>query len=226
MRDMAPETVLDFWFPDDGHWNSLETHRDYWIWRMGGGADTAIHARFAKVTEATARGHLDHWAMTPRGRLALIIALDQFPRSYWRDRPEAFGQDIKATRLVLEAFENGYYDALETLWEKQFCLIALSHCEGPDHLARMDLCIRKGKEMAGDAPEHLRLMYLMTIDQAMLVRTVIDRFGRHPHRNAVLGRVTTDGEADYIAKGDFPHQRTFPDTPEEIKAQLRKSGLI
>ncbi|MDH5529863.1 MAG: DUF924 domain-containing protein [Paracoccaceae bacterium] len=226
MRELAPEAVLDFWFPDDGHWTTIESHRAFWTWRMSGGADTDIQKRFAEVTEAAARGQLDHWAATPRGRLALVIALDQFPRSYWRDEPQAFGQDIKTTRLVLEAMDNGHYDALKAPWEKQFCLIAVSHCEGPDHLHRMDLCVERTRSLALDAPEHLRIMYLLAIDQTMLVRSVVERFGRHPHRNSVLGRITTDAETAYIAAGDFPHQRKFPTDPAEVEATLRKRGLM
>ncbi len=226
MNDLRPGEVLDFWFPDDGHWHSVEDHRAFWEWRMGGGADEAILARFGAVTEAAARGQLDHWAETPRGRLALIIALDQFPRSYWRGRPEAFGQDIKTTRLIRAAMENGHYDALSAPWEKQFCLIAVSHCEGPDHLERMVICLDRAKALAAEVPEHLRLMYLLMVDQVLLVQSVIARFGRHPHRNGVLGRITTDAEAAYIARGEFPHERDFPDTPEAIEATLRASGLL
>jgi uncharacterized protein (DUF924 family) len=96
-----PQTVLDFWFPDDGHWESLETHLAFWEYRMRGGVDDAILRDFGPITEAAAQGELDHWADTPRGRLALLIALDQFPRSYWRGTPAAYAQDIKANLLVL-----------------------------------------------------------------------------------------------------------------------------
>jgi len=112
-KEVSPDIVLDFWFPDNGHEASLETHRDFWVWRMRGGADEAICSDFADLTEAAARGLLDRWAQTPYGRLALVIALDQFPRSLWRGTPGAYAQDIKAARLVLEAFENGHYKALK-----------------------------------------------------------------------------------------------------------------
>lgn len=220
------DEVLAFWFPESGHHATAEAHRAFWVWRMRGGADEAIHARFGAVTEAAAEGRLDHWAETARGRLALIIALDQFSRSYWRDDAAAFGQDIRTTRLVLEAMRNGHYDALAAPWERQFCLIAVSHCEGPDHLERMNLCVEKSKALAEEVPQHLRLMYLVMVDQNLRVRRIIERFGRHPHRNAVLGRVSTLAEADYIAKGEFPHQRKFPETQEEVEAALRDAGLL
>lgn len=70
--------------------------------RMQGGMDEIIISKLAGLTMAAATGKLDHWAETARGCLALMIALDQFPRSLWRDTPASFGQNIKATRLALE----------------------------------------------------------------------------------------------------------------------------
>ncbi|MCB2136060.1 MAG: DUF924 domain-containing protein [Rhodobacteraceae bacterium] len=223
---MTPDSVLDFWFPDDGHWTELGRHREFWRWRMTGCADRKIIDDYADVTEAAARGQLDHWAETPRGRLALVIALDQFPRSYWRDRPEAYGQDIKTTRLVIDAMKDGFYNALPTPWEKLFCIIAVSHCEGPDHLARMDLCVDATRKLVDEAPAQLRPMYVGAVDQNLLVRSIIERFGRHPHRNAVLGRITTDAERDYVARGDFPHQREIPGSTAESGAAPSKAGMV
>lgn len=82
---------MDFWFPDTGHENDIETHGAFWREHMHGGMDDAIINTYADLTLAAARGELDHWADTAYGRLALIIALDQFPRSLWRDKPECYG---------------------------------------------------------------------------------------------------------------------------------------
>lgn len=176
----TPDEVLRFWFPDDGHEASFETHGSFWKHRMSGGVGEEIRARFAGLTEAAARGLFDHWAEAPRGRLALVIALDQFSRSVWRDEPAAFAQDIYATRLVLEAFRNGHYDTLEHVWEKAFCLIAIGHCEGPDHLRRADRIFELAGDLVEEAPEHLRLNYRVVQDQIRLGREVIAAFGRHP----------------------------------------------
>ena len=111
--DATPEDVLDFWFPDNGHDRELKTHLEFWAWRMRGDADPVITEHYADLTEAAACGRLDYWAQTPYGRLALIIVLDQFSRSVWRNTPAAYSQDIKATGLALEGLENGHYDALE-----------------------------------------------------------------------------------------------------------------
>lgn len=200
----SPQDVLDFWFPESGHQNSMETHGAFWDERMQGGMDAVIIERFAELTSAAAIGALDHWAETPRGRLALLVALDQFPRSLWRDTPGAYAQDIKATRLALEGIENGDIDQLEP-WEMAFFVIAIGHCEGPDHLQRMrgigglvETIIAKLPECLGDIGPGFRA-------QHERVTNIIATFGRHPHRNAVLGRVSSAAEATYIAAGDFPH---------------------
>lgn len=203
--DFHPDMVLDLWFPDNGHWTSIETHLAFWMERMQGGMDERIIRDFADLTQAAAEGRLDHWAETPRGRLALLIALDQFPRSLWRDTPAAFGQDIKSTLLALEAIENGHFHALPHIWERQFYLIALSHCEGPDHLQRLDLLDRLTEGYTDICPPGLEGLLASIKGQHDKVRAVVGRFGRHPHRNPIYGRVSTPEEEAYIATGDFPH---------------------
>ena len=210
MTDDTPDQVLDLWFPDDGHWEDPERHGAYWDTRMQGGMDEVICRDFAGLTEAAARSELDHWAESPRGRLALLIALDQFPRSLWRDTPAAFAQDIKATRLALEALENGHYAALAP-HEQQFFIIAITHCEGPDHLARMDLAVSLSQALDARLPEALDTFRGTSTAQAERVRGIIARFGRHPHRNRLYGRLSSADEAAYIATGDFPHLRKVQD---------------
>lgn len=174
---------------------------------MQGGMDAIICENFSELTDAAARGYLDHWAETPRGRLALLIALDQFSRSLWRDTPAAFSQDIKACRLCLEGIANKHYAALDHMWEQQFYVIAMSHCEGPDHLTRMDLCTQLTDESIKTLPPEIISMGTMATEQGHRVRANIKRFGRHPHRNEVLGRPSTPDEQSYIDSGDFPHHR-------------------
>jgi uncharacterized protein (DUF924 family) len=206
------QDVLDFWFPERLNPDfDAQAHRDYWLWRMRGGSDEAIIARFAEETEKAARGELDHWAEDPHGRLALIIVLDQFPRSLWRDTPRAFAQDGKAAALAMEGFSNGHYEALENGWYKTMCLIPLGHCEGPGHLDRLDRAIVLAREIHAEAPDFLRDAYAFAAEQPVEVLKVITAFGRHPHRNAVLGRVSTPEEEVYIAAGRFPHLRELPE---------------
>jgi uncharacterized protein (DUF924 family) len=213
MQDIhAPERVLDLWFPDDGHWTSPERHSAFWQTRMYGGMDEVICRELAGLTRAAAAGELDHWAATPRGRLALLIAVDQFPRSLWRDTPAAYAQDCKAARLAMEGIRNGDFGKLRP-WEQMFYVIALGHCEGPDHLDRLDLIDRVTEEIVGGLPPEIAGTGDRLRAQNARVRSVIERFGRHPHRNPVYGRVSSAAEEAYIATGDFPHVRKDAATP-------------
>jgi uncharacterized protein (DUF924 family) len=199
-----PDEVLDFWFPDDEFWKSREVFSSWIYHRMQGGVDEHICQHFAGLTEAAARGLLDDWAGTPRGRLALLIALDQFPRSLWRGTPGAYAQDCKAVRLALEGIEVGHFNSVRP-WEKFFYVIALFHCEGPDHLARFDLIDKLTEEIVTELPPALEHFGERLLAQNARGRDVIARFGRHPHRNPIYSRVSSPEEEAYLATGDFPH---------------------
>jgi uncharacterized protein (DUF924 family) len=213
-----PRQVLDFWFADEGQDASAEARNAWMTRRMQGGMDAAICSTFADLTLAAARGDLDGWAATPEGRIALIVALDQFPRSLWRDTPAAFGQDIRSCRLALEGIANGHFDALPHTWQMIFYIICISHCEGPDHLERMHALDRVvDRYCARLAPQHAASGDRLRAQHAR-VTAIIERFGRHPHRNPILGRVSTPDEEAYIAAGDFPH------VPKPAPAATRPGG--
>lgn len=207
VSEITPDRILEFWYPAGLENYDPQQHKDFWFSRMQGEMDQPIIDHYALVTEAAARGLLDHWADEPMGRLALILCLDQFPRSLWRNTPGAFGQDYKATRLALEGLRNGHYDALDYIWQKNFYLIAISHCEGPDHLERMDLIVDLADKAVAALPEAAQEAYGEAAQQPRRVREIIRRFGRHPHRNPIYGRVSSPEEEAYIAEGLFPHER-------------------
>lgn len=201
----TPDDIIVFWFPD-GPDPTAEAHIAHWTWRMRGGSTPEVIARYPDLTQAAVRGDLDHWAATPLGRLALIIVLDQFPRSIWAGTPAAFASDPKALALCLEGFENGHFDALGNVWFKSMYKLPLEHCECDDHLANLERAIAIALAALAAAPDHLRKVYEIAVEQPRRHRAVIAAFGRHAHRNAVLGRPSTPEEAAYIAAGVFPHQ--------------------
>lgn len=204
------EEVLEFWFPEGRSLQvDADAHRDHWFWRMQGGADSEIMTRFSDLTAQAAAGNLDHWATDPEGRLALIILLDQFSRSVWRGSPRAFAQDPAALAISLDGLSNGHYAALPAPWHKVVHGLPLGHCEGPDHLERIDRLIGLREEIAAEAPARLQPIYLSLVKQARDVRKVIAAFGRHPHRNKVFERDATPAEEAYLKEGDFPHDRAF-----------------
>jgi uncharacterized protein (DUF924 family) len=206
MHPEDSEDVLRFWFPELSGANHARMVRQF-EWWFRGGANSAVAERFSLLLERATRGELDHWANWPRPRLALIIVLDQFSRSLYRDTARAFAQDPKALALALEGLEIGHYAALETPWEKTFFLLPLGHSE---ELAQLGRAVALAEELAENAPPELRRVLEHSASQARGHRDVIARFGRHPHRNAVLGRQSTPEELDYLASGKLVHTRSIP----------------
>jgi len=170
-------------------------------WWFRAGADAEIGERFAELPERAVRGELDDWGAAPRSRLALIIVLDPFSRSLFRGTPRAFAQDPKARALALEGIELGHYATLVSPWEKTFFSMPLGHSEESRHLA---------EELARQAPPELRGVLEHSASQARGHQDVVARFGRQPHRNAILGRQSSPDEIEYLAKGELVHLRSVP----------------
>jgi uncharacterized protein (DUF924 family) len=192
----TPEDVLAFWFPP-GLDADLETHVTHHTrWFRGGEAFDRELERFRDTWQKAVNGELDDWADTPRGRLALILVLDQFSRNLARGTPAAYAQDSKAQRLALEAIERDLTHGMP-IWELQSFAVALAHSED---LALHDKGVPWIERMVLErAPPHLKQFYENTLRQPRGHREVIRRFGRHPQRNAVLGRPSTPEELEYLA---------------------------
>jgi uncharacterized protein (DUF924 family) len=199
------EDILAFWFPP-GLDADEETHRLQFLWWFRGGANEAILANYRPVLEAACHGELHAWAETPRGRLALIIVLDQFSRTVWQGTAQAYAQDVSAQHLTLEGLDRGHYGRLQTVWEKTFFLLPLGHAEQQGLLER---CVALSEALVQEAPAHLQRLYAFSASQARGHRDVVARFGRQPHRNAVLGRTSTEEEFAYLASGELVHRRSF-----------------
>ena len=200
------EEVLGFWFPQhlSGEHAAIVRQFEWWF---RGGADAAIAERFALLPERATRGELDHWAHGPRSRLALILVLDQFSRSLYRGTARAFAQDRQALTLALQGIASGHYAALHTPWEKTFFFLPLGHSE---EITYLEEAVRLSAELVEQAPAEFRRMLEHSAAQARGHRDVIARFGRHPHRNAILGRQSTPEELDYLANGQLVHTRPLP----------------
>lgn len=198
--------VLGFWFPDltDADHARMVCQFEWWF---RGGADSSIRDGFPTLLDRAAGGALDDWSESPRSRLALIIVLDQFSRSLYRDTPRAFAQDAKALALALEGIEIGHYTALVTPWEKTFFFLPLAHSEQLSHLER---AVELAEQLVEQAAPQFRRILHHSASQARGHRDIIARFGRHPHRNPVLGRQSTPEEIDYLASGQLVHTRPPP----------------
>jgi uncharacterized protein (DUF924 family) len=200
-----PDEVLAFWFPP-GLDADRETHRRQFEWWFDGGADQAILERFVPTLEAAIAGALDDWAEAPGSRLALIIVLDQFSRTVYRGTARAYAQDPKALGLAVDGIDRGHYAQIPAVWEKMFFSLPLSHSEQLAlHERNLALCAA----LVDSAPAPLRPIYEFGAEQARGHRDIIARFGRHPHRNDLLGRASTEAERAYVEAGDFVHRRSF-----------------
>jgi uncharacterized protein (DUF924 family) len=176
------DDVLAFWFEGDPN-----AWRDAWF-RKSDEFDAAS-AHFTGAARAARDGTFDTWADTPRGALALILLLDQLPRNLFRGTPEAFASDAKA-RLVAAATVARGFDAMLTATERVFVYLPFEHAES---LADQDESVRLFGTLRGSMRDS-------TIDYAERHRAVIRRFGRFPHRNAILGRTSTPDEVAYLAE--------------------------
>ncbi|MBW4622539.1 MAG: DUF924 domain-containing protein [Cyanosarcina radialis HA8281-LM2] len=212
--DCRSQQVLQFWFPNLPKGDTCYAQARQraamvrqWEWWFRGGADAEIVDRFAPLLERATQGELDSWSSEPRSRLALILILDQFPRSLYRGTALAFAQDSKACNLALEGIDIGHYAALETPWEKTFFFLPLGHSES---LRNLDLAVKLAENLVPGASQEERGFLEFSAEQASRHREIIARFGRHPHRNEVLGRRSTPAELEYLARGQLVHQRSFP----------------
>ena len=177
-----------------------------WWFQGGPEVDREISERFGRVLEEARRGMLDSWAETPQGRLALIVVLDQFSRNVYRGSPLSYTQDEKALKLAVEGIDAGMDGELSPM-ERIFFWMPLAHSED---LALQDRVVRHQEEEAANAPPHLRAMAEFGVSQARAARDVIARFGRHPHRNEILGRTSTSEELEYLRTETPPHMRRPP----------------
>jgi uncharacterized protein (DUF924 family) len=201
-----PEDVLRFWFPVLAPEDPAAMPRQL-EWWFRGGADADINRKFRPLFEHAASGILDGWAEDPRSRLALIIVLDQFSRTIYRGNARAYALDPKARSLTRRGIEQGHYAALDSPWEKTFFLLPLGHSED---LRDLEQAVQLAEELAREAPADQRRMLEHSASQARGHRDVVARFGRQPHRNATLGRVSTPEELEYLASAVPVHQRPLP----------------
>ena len=214
MKTEQPEDVLRFWFPSlpsgDSPSERLRqqaTMVRQWEWWFRGSGNADIAEHFSPLLERAMRGELDAWFHEPRSRLALILVLDQFSRTIYQGTARAFAQDSKACALTLKGIEIGHYRALETPWEKTFFFLPLGHSED---LRKLELAVKLADELVQEAPQEYRALLEFSAAQAHRHRDVITQFGRHPHRNELLGRSSTPEELEYLASGQLIHTRPLP----------------
>ncbi len=195
MADTAAiDGVLGFWLePKPETPEALEQRGKLWF-AGGPELDREIKERFGALVERARAHELDGWTETLRGTLALTILLDQFPRNLYRGSAQAFASDPQALALVDAGFASGRLTGADSL-ELLFLLLPYSHAEDLDLQRRA--CELSTRAVLASKPEWKKLMG-SSLDFALKHLDVIARFGRFPHRNAVLGRESTPAELEYL----------------------------
>jgi len=174
----TPATVLAFW---------RAAGPDKWF-EKDAAFDAAIREQFLATYEAAATGRLA-WDDDPEGTLALLVVLDQFPRNIFRNSARAFAADPLARTVAMRAIERGF-DQKIAVPERSFFYLPFEHSES---LADQERCVALNRA-SGDADG---------LKWAEVHADIIRRFGRFPHRNQVLGRVTTPEEQAFLDGGGF-----------------------
>jgi uncharacterized protein (DUF924 family) len=175
---VQPRDVLDFW---------REAGPSRWF-RKDEAFDADFRARFLGAHEAALRDDLDFWTQDAEGALALLILLDQFPRNAFRGTARMYESDAKARAVAPAAIEAGFDKGVEPDL-RNFFYLPLMHSED---LADQDRAVELARGLGGEA-----LRY------ALMHRGIIEKFGRFPHRNEVLGRTSTPEEQKFLADGGF-----------------------
>jgi uncharacterized protein (DUF924 family) len=190
------DELLGLWFgdlPDDAEVASAQ--KDLW-WGQSAETDDELGSRFGRAVSAASVGMLDHWRGSPRGRLALILLLDQLPRAIYRGTQAAFAQDRKALSLAAAGLESAADRLLRPI-ERVFFYLPFEHSENAADQRRS---VELFEELAAGVPAGWRETFEVFHDYALRHKEVIDRFGRFPHRNAILGRESTPREVEYLTQ--------------------------
>ncbi len=183
MTPLARE-ILDFWFGPQPH-----AARSEWF-RKDAAFDAAIVTSFGATIASALLGAFDDWRSEPRGALANVLVLDQFTRNAFRDTPRAFAGDAQALATAIAAVDAGLDGVLDT-YERWFLYMPFEHAEDLTMQERsIALFARLAQDTGDPAP----------LEWARKHAAVVRRFGRYPHRNAILGRASTPEEIAFLSE--------------------------
>jgi len=198
MAHWAWSALISDWFAETLESPLAITDRQDWWFKADPERDACLGETYGRLVEQCAAGHLYRWLDKPEGRLALILALDQLPRNLFRGTPRAFAYDARTAAWSLAAIHTGQDQMLKPI-QRVFLYMPLQHFEDlqaqQTGVQLYERLARENAEWPVFADEFLAY--------ARVHRDIIARFGRFPHRNAVLGRENTPEEAAYLA-GNVP----------------------
>jgi len=190
---LAPwQPLLEWWF---GWGTSAQAVADEksTLW-FGKHHDVEAYERFGEWVEQALDGGLDEWQQSPQGWLGLILLLDQLPRMIYRDTPRAFEGDRRAQVVAMQGLQQNWDYQLLPI-QRAFVLLVLEHSEVLDW---QQLSVERHRALLGEQPESQCRLFEGFLDYAEQHQRIIERFGRFPHRNLVLGRPSTSEEMDFL----------------------------
>ncbi len=193
------DAIITFWFREQGlSAPQIDRRMDIWF-----GADEVFDheckKEFDRDVEQASEGGLSHWAHEPRGRLALILLLDQFRRNIYRDTAKAFAKDGVALKLCVEGAMAKKDQGLTPI-QRAFFYMPLQHVESKKVQAKS---VELFSKLAETVPRPFRETFETIAQFAELHRDIVEQFGRFPHRNQLLNRENTPEEDEYLS-GDTP----------------------
>jgi uncharacterized protein (DUF924 family) len=194
---LDPEDVLAFWFGDAADDVAKATARVPFWFEPSPETDARVRERFGAALEAASRGALPAWPDGPRASLARVVLLDQLPRNVWRGTARAFSLDPQALAAAEAAVAAGHLARLAPI-EQGFLVLPYQHSESLD---RQRDSVRLSNEITNAAPPAWRPLLAEFQLYAEQHLALIERFGRFPHRNAVLGRAPTPEEVAFLRGG-------------------------
>lgn len=193
LKPQHAKAVLDFWFGDQVP--PTKEHQQRWF-SGGEQTDREIHQRFGELhTQLRSQPLPEAWLNDPESRLAAILVIDQFSRNLFRGKADAFAWDDRACQWAISGWEQQAFHALPSC-HQAFSLMPLMHSE---KLALHSLAADYFADLIGRFPSDKTLTGFQS--SAEEHRAIIERFGRYPHRNAVLGRPNSPEESRYLEKG-------------------------
>ena len=187
------ESLHACWFGGEADESAADRQSTLW-WSKSAKLDAELAARFTPMVEAARAGALDQWAETAQGALAFILLTDQLPRNIYRGAPAAFASDPMARAVTVDGIERST-DRQLTPIERTFFYLPLEHAES---LADQERSVSLYTQLSREAPASQGERYRNYLDYALRHRRVIERFGRFPHRNAIIGRQSTLEELAYL----------------------------
>lgn len=192
----SPESILEFWFGESGNDAEVAARQAELWWSKNTEVDARMREHFEPLVIEAGNGSLDHWRSRPEGWLALILLTDQFPRNIFRGTPRSFEFDPTARSLCLDGLQAGMDGPLRLI-HRVFFYMPLEHSEDRDDQARSVSLMRS---LVDEAPPAQREVFENYVDFALRHQEIIDRFGRFPHRNRILGRPSSSEEVEFLSE--------------------------